>query len=111
MASGWLLGSPDSARAPHREAIRRGDTIWRYPVSMATDTATIRVTRRTRDLLARQAQARGVSLAAMLEQLARDAARDAMLDSEREAARTDALNGLAVEEQSAWETTLADGID
>lgn len=52
-----------------------------------------------------------MSVAAMLEQLARDAARGAVLSSEREAARADALNGGAVEEERAWQTTLGDGID
>jgi hypothetical protein len=52
-----------------------------------------------------------MSLAAMLKQLARDAARDAVLSSEREAARADALDGDAVEDGRAWEATLADGID
>jgi hypothetical protein len=77
---------------------------------MATETTTIRVTRQTRDLLATQARARGMSLAAMLEKLARDAAREAVLSSEREAARADALDGGAVEDERAWATTLADGI-
>ena len=49
---------------------------WRYNACMATDTATIRVTRETRDLLARQASKRGVSLSAMLSDLAQDVARE-----------------------------------
>lgn len=52
-----------------------------------------------------------MSLAAMLERLARDGARDAALVSEREAARADALDGGLLEEGRAWEATLADGID
>jgi hypothetical protein len=77
---------------------------------MATETTTIRVTRQTRDLLARQARTRGMSLAAMLEELALDAAREAVLSSEREAARADALDRAAVEDERSWATTLADGI-
>ncbi|MDQ3630354.1 MAG: hypothetical protein M3417_03570, partial [Actinomycetota bacterium] len=57
---------------------------------MATETATIRVTRRTRDLLAEQARARGVSVASMLEQLAREAERELIFQSEREASHADA---------------------
>lgn len=46
---------------------------------MAVDSATIRVTRETRDLLADQARERGMSLSAMLTELARDVAREAGL--------------------------------
>jgi hypothetical protein len=52
-----------------------------------------------------------MSLAAMLENLARDAAREAVLSSEREAARADALAHGAVEDERVWEATLADGVD
>jgi hypothetical protein len=78
---------------------------------MATQTATIRVTRKTRDLLAREASERGVSLAAMLADLARDVDRDAVFRSEREATRADAENPAAVDEGREWEATLGDGID
>ena len=77
---------------------------------MAVETATIRVTRETRDLLAEQAQERGVSLSAMLTELARDAARDAVFRSEREAARADASNRDALHEEREWETALGDGV-
>jgi len=77
---------------------------------MATDTATIRVTRETRDLLARQAQDRGMSLSAMLTELARDVARDAVFRSEREAARADASNRDALREERTWESALSDGV-
>lgn len=78
---------------------------------MAVETATIRVTRRTRDLLAAQARERGISLAAMLEELARDAARDAMFRSERDAARADARDADARDEERAWDAALGDGVD
>lgn len=78
---------------------------------MAVETATIRVTRQTRDLLAAQARARGVSLAAMLEELARDAAREAMFRSERDAARADAGDRHADDDERAWDTALGDGLD
>jgi uncharacterized protein (DUF1778 family) len=77
---------------------------------MATETATIRVTRETRDLLARQAHERGVSLSAMLTELARDVARDAVFRSEREAARADASHRDALREERAWESALGDGV-
>jgi len=89
-----------------------GDKKWRYGLSpMGTQTATIRVTRETRDLLAREASERGVSLSAMLADLARDVDRDAVFRSEREATRADAGNPAAVDEAREWEATLGDGID
>jgi predicted DNA-binding ribbon-helix-helix protein len=78
---------------------------------MATDTATIRVARSTRDLLAEQARARGMSLAALLAEVARDRAREAIFESERQAIRADVQNPDALEEMRLWEITLADGID
>lgn len=85
---------------------------WRYGLStMATPTATIRVTRETRDILAREASERGVSLSAMLTQLAWGLDREAIFRSEREATRADADNPVAVDETREWETTLGDGID
>jgi hypothetical protein len=78
---------------------------------MAVETATIRVTRETRDLLAAQARERGISLAAMLEELARAAAREAMFRSERDAARKDAGDTGARDDERAWETALGDGVD
>jgi hypothetical protein len=73
---------------------------------MAAATATIRVARETRDLLAEQARARGLYLSSMLAELARDAA----LCSEREASRADARGSDASAEEREWETTLADGL-
>jgi hypothetical protein len=78
---------------------------------MAAATATIRVTRQTRDLLAQQARERGLSLSAMLEEIARDAARDAALRSERDAARADASDSTARDDERAWEAALGDGLD
>lgn len=89
-----------------------GASWWRYGLSsMAASTATIRVTRETRDLLAQEARERGVSLSAMLASLARDVARQAAFRSEREATRADAANPRAMAEQREWEATLGDGID
>jgi len=78
---------------------------------MATETATIRVTRQTRDLLAAQARERGLSLAAMLERVARDAAREAAFRSERDAARADAGDRRARDDEAAWDAALGDGVD
>jgi hypothetical protein len=78
---------------------------------MATDTATIRVTRETRDLLARQASERGVSLSAMLSDLANDVAREAIFRAERDATRADADVAAVEAEDRELEATLGDGID
>jgi hypothetical protein len=78
---------------------------------MAAETATIRVTRQTRDLLAAQARERGVSLSAMLEEMAQEEARQAVLRSEREAARADASQRRARDDERAWEAALVDGLD
>lgn len=78
---------------------------------MPTDTATIRVTRRTRDLLAGQARERGVSLASLLSEMARERETEAVWRSERSATRADAENLAVTAEEHAWETALADGLD
>lgn len=78
---------------------------------MAGDTATIRVGRATRDLLAEQARERGISLAALLAEMAREREREAMFESERRATIADAGNPAALEEALLWETTLEDGLD
>jgi hypothetical protein len=78
---------------------------------MAVETATIRVARITRDRLAKQARARGVSLAALLADVAREREAELVWRSEREASRIDAENpGVAAEDRD-WENSLADGID
>ena len=77
---------------------------------MAVETATIRVTRETRDLLAEQARERGVSLSSMLTELARDVAREAVFCSEREAARIDAASRDVLREEREWEAALGDGV-
>ncbi|MDQ3630071.1 MAG: antitoxin [Actinomycetota bacterium] len=78
---------------------------------MATQTATIRVTRETRDRLAAQARERGVSLASMLAELAHAAEREAVFQAEREAAWADGGNPDVMAEEREWETALGDGID
>lgn len=78
---------------------------------MAVDTATIRVARGTRDLLAEQARERGMSLAALLAEIARERELEAIWESERRATRADAQSPGALEEMRLWEATLEDGID
>lgn len=78
---------------------------------MATETATIRVTSETRDLLAKQASERGVSLSAMLSDLAHDAAREAIFRAERDATRADAGVAAVKAEDREWEAAIGDGVD
>lgn len=77
---------------------------------MASQTRTIRVTRATRDLLAEQARERGVSVAALLAEIAEQRRREAIWRSEYEASRIDARNPDAQVELREWETTLEDGL-
>jgi len=74
-------------------------------------TATIRVPRETRDLLAARAQERGVSLSSLLTEFARRAERAVALRSEREATRIDAAGRDAAAEEREWEAVLGDGYD
>jgi hypothetical protein len=76
-----------------------------------TPTATIRVPRETRDKLAEQARARGVSIASLLSEMAREQEIEAMFESERQAVLADAQNPEALAEMRLWEATLDDGID
>jgi post-segregation antitoxin (ccd killing protein) len=78
---------------------------------MATETATIRVARSTRDRLAEQARARGISLAALLSEMALERELEAVWQSERLATLADAQNPDALEDARLWEATLDDGID
>ena len=78
---------------------------------MTVDTATIRVARGTRDLLAEQAREQGISLAALLAKIARERKIEAIFESERQATRADAQNPAALEELRLWEATLEDGLD
>lgn len=77
---------------------------------MATETATIRVTRATRDLLAELARARRLSLAALLAEIADERRRASIWRSESEAARLDAERRDARSEGREWESTLDDGL-
>ncbi len=78
---------------------------------MATETSTIRVTRATRDLLAEQARQRGVSVSALLSEIAEGRRRDAIWRSEYQANRIDEQNPDTQPELREWEGTLEDGLD
>jgi hypothetical protein len=75
-----------------------------------TETATIRVTRVTRDLLAEQARAQGLSLALLLNEIARERQAKAIWDSERRASRVDAKNPEVAAEDREWAAAIADGL-
>ncbi len=77
----------------------------------ATETATIRVSRSTRDLLAEQARESGVSLASLLAEVARKRQAELIWRSERRASSIDAQNRDVEAEDRDWEMALADGID
>jgi len=78
---------------------------------MATETSTIRVTRATRDLLAEQARERGLSVAALLGEIAEEGRREAIWRSEYEANRVDEQHWDTQAEFREWEGTLEDGLD
>jgi hypothetical protein len=78
---------------------------------VATETATIRVARTTRDSLAEQARERGMSLASLLAEMAREREMEAIWESERAATRADAQSPAALEDARLWEATLEDGLD
>lgn len=87
----------------HHLALLSGD--------MPSDTATIRVPRRTRDSLAARARNRGISLSALLTELAEQAERADAYRSEREATLEDLESPEALAEYRLWESTLEDGLD
>jgi hypothetical protein len=75
-----------------------------------TATATIRVPRHTRDLLASYAEERGVSLSALLTEFARRAERVDAYRSEREATRRDSADRDVAAEEREWEAVIGDGV-
>jgi hypothetical protein len=75
-----------------------------------TATATIRVSRQTRDLLASYAEERGVSLSALLTEFARRAERVDAFRSEREATRVDSKDRDVAAEEREWEAVIGDGV-
>jgi hypothetical protein len=77
---------------------------------MSTNTTTIRVSVQTRDRLAAQARERGISLAALLTELARHVEHEAIFRGERDATRADAAIQAAQKEDHDWDDTIDDGI-
>jgi post-segregation antitoxin (ccd killing protein) len=77
---------------------------------MSTPSTTIRVPVQTRDRLAAQARERGISIAALLTELAAHAERSAIFRAERAATRADAVADAARDEDRDWEGTLDDGL-
>ena len=63
---------------------------------MSTQTTTIRVSVQTRDRLAAQARERGVSIAALLTELASHAEREAIFRAERETTRAEAATAVQI---------------
>lgn len=78
---------------------------------MSTPTTTIRVPVATRDRLAAQARARGVSMATLLTELATRTEREVMFRAEREATRVEAAMPAVRDEDRDWVDTLNDGLD
>jgi post-segregation antitoxin (ccd killing protein) len=76
---------------------------------MSTQTTTIRVSVRTRDRLAAQAREHGVSIAALLTELAARAEREAIFRAERDATRAEAATQAVRQENIDWDTTVSDG--
>ena len=81
-----------------------------YHCLMAADTATIRVSRSTRDLLAEEARERGMSLASLLAEVAREMEAERIWRSERDATLIDAQLPPIAEEERAWEAALGEGL-
>lgn len=78
---------------------------------MSTSTTTVRVSVETRDRLAAQARERGISLSALLEELAGRADREAMFRAEREATIAESAGRAVREEDRDWAETTDDGLD
>jgi post-segregation antitoxin (ccd killing protein) len=77
---------------------------------MSTKTTTIRVSVHTRDRLAAQARGRGISIAALLTDLANQADRETIFAAERGATRAEATDRTARDEDREWDVTIGDGI-
>jgi predicted DNA-binding protein len=77
---------------------------------MSTPTTTIRVPVRTRDRLAAQARERGVSIAALLTELASRAEHEAIFRAERHTTRAEAGDHAVHDEERDWDHTVDDAI-
>jgi hypothetical protein len=61
--------------------------------------------------LAGQARERGVSLASLLSEMAREREAEEIWRSEQTATRADAESPAVAAEEQVWEAALADGLD
>jgi hypothetical protein len=77
---------------------------------VSTHTTTIRVPIQTRDRLAAQARERGISIAALLTELASRTEHEAFFRAERDATRADTTVAAVREEDRDWDDTVGDGI-
>jgi hypothetical protein len=77
---------------------------------MSTPTTTIRVPVQTRDRLAAQARERGMSIAALLTDLAARAEHEAIFRAERDATVAEANIDAVHNEEHDWDLTVDDGI-
>jgi hypothetical protein len=77
---------------------------------VSTQTTTIRVPVQTRDRLAVQARERGVSVAALLTELASRAERETIFRAERDATRAEAAVDAIRDEDRDWDDTPGDGL-
>jgi post-segregation antitoxin (ccd killing protein) len=78
---------------------------------MSTSTTTVRVSVQTRDRLAAQARERGISISALLAELAGRVDREAMFSAEREATRAESAVRAVRDEDRDWDSAADDGID
>lgn len=70
----------------------------------------MRVSVQTRDRLTAQARQRGISVSALIAELAARADRESMFRAEREAARAEASSANALQEEDDWAEATGDGI-
>lgn len=77
---------------------------------MSTQTTTIRVPIQTRDRLAAQARERGMSIAALLTEMAARSEHEAIFRAEREATVAEANAHAIHDEDRDWDHTVDDGI-
>lgn len=78
---------------------------------MTTQSTTVRVSVHTRDRLAAQARERGISVSALIAELAAQADREAMFRAERDVTRAEAAAEAVLEEEKDWAQATDDGVD
>ena len=77
---------------------------------MSALTTTIRVPVQTRDRLSTQARERGISVAALLTELAMRAERETIFRAERNATRAEAAVNAVRDEDRDWDDAVGDGL-